>query len=65
MSAEVDLPVLEERCPDCGGTGRIGVQNGPMTWSTGSRCETCRETGMAPTEAGRRVLELVRRHARY
>lgn len=43
---------LERPCPCCEGTG------GGLAWE----CDKCNGAGMLPTEAGKRILALVRRN---
>ena len=44
----VTLPELQVTCRACGANGR--------------KCKTCNRTGMAPTAAGKAILDLVDNH---
>lgn len=60
MSTQNPLPDLEEPCRACGGTGNSSpAQPGQMRASF--NCEICKGHKVAPTEAGRQVIEFIKR----
>jgi DnaJ-class molecular chaperone len=46
------LPELETKCPQCNGRGR---------WGSDGTCDLCDGTGYQLTDAGDKVLRLIRR----
>lgn len=57
-----DEILLETQCADCSGEGKIidiTVEGGEAD------CTSCGGTGFIPTEIGVRVLQLIRRQARF
>jgi DnaJ-class molecular chaperone len=54
-NSQGELPVLETVCPACKGIGSFYME-GP--------CESCCGSGYVPTEAGEKLLALVRHNIR-
>jgi hypothetical protein len=54
----IDLPDLETRCDSCEGRG------GEEERGRWCPCPTCDGTGYIPTEAGKRILAIVRHNFR-
>lgn len=60
MDQIAELPVLQVKCQRCEGAGAL--RDGSMCpWAD---CYQCDGAGFIPTEAGKKVLALVRRHFR-
>jgi hypothetical protein len=53
------LPVLEIHCEECDGTGGEWWNNGKACY-----CRKCNGAGYVPTEAGKRVIALMRHNLR-
>lgn len=54
------LPILEEPCDACGGTGD-GPPGKPYEMRASLSCPKCKGHKVAPTEAGRQVLDFLKR----
>jgi hypothetical protein len=55
-----DLPALEEPCDACGGTGDAPFGK-PYEMRASLNCPKCKGHKVAPTEAGRQLLDFVKR----
>lgn len=57
---EIELPPLEEPCDACGGSGASPPGNGYEMRASLS-CAKCKGHKVAPTEAGRAILDFVKK----
>jgi hypothetical protein len=59
-SNDLELPALEEPCDACGGTGD-SQQGSPYEIRASLNCPKCKGHKLAPTTAGRALLDFVKR----
>lgn len=59
-SSDLKLPALEEPCDACGGTGD-SPEASPGEMRASLNCPKCKGHKLAPTEAGRLLLDFLKR----